>query len=136
MALLAMLVAQAHFPALDLLAVVQLALLHDLGEIYAGDITPGDGVTPAEKHVREQESVKQVLGKLPNGDAYIRLWATYEAGSTPEARFVRQIDRLEMALQASVYEHQEHGDLAEFFQSASKALTEPLLTDLLKQIAG
>ena len=32
------------------------------------------------------------------------LWEEYESRSTPEARFVKDLDRIEMALQASEYE--------------------------------
>src|SRR5262245_26459952 len=42
MAVLAMVVADAYFPKLDLLKVLRLVLLHDFGEIYAGDIIPAD----------------------------------------------------------------------------------------------
>lgn len=41
---------------------------------------------------------------------------------SPEARFVRQIDRLEMALQDCLYEHQGETGLQEFFDSADLAV--------------
>src|SRR5690348_3445079 len=49
MALLAMLIADAHFPELDLTKVLRLVLLHDLGEIYTGDIVPADRIDAQEK---------------------------------------------------------------------------------------
>jgi putative hydrolase of HD superfamily len=76
--------------------------------------------------------VQQVLGKLPGGLQYLALWDEYEAQSTPEARFVRQIDRLEMGLQASVYERQGLGDLSEFYASADAALSAPELRAILE----
>lgn len=124
-AMLAMFLADAHFPDLDLPKVLRLALLHDLGEIYSGDLTPADGVSPAEKKRREAEAVVEVLGKLPNGESYLELWREYEQQQSAEARFVKQIDRLEMILQASVYEHQELADLGEFFVSVEPVLNEP-----------
>jgi len=36
--------------------------------------------------------------------------------------FIRQMDRLEMACQASVYEHQQVADLADFFSFVSGTL--------------
>ncbi|NJN97953.1 MAG: HD domain-containing protein [Anaerolineales bacterium] len=124
-AMLAMFLADAHFPDLDLIKVLRLALLHDLGEIYSGDLTPADGVSPAEKKRREAEAVVEVLAKLPDGESYLELWREYEQQQSAEARLVKQIDRLEMILQASVYEHQEWADLGEFFVSVEPVLSEP-----------
>lgn len=133
-ALLALWLAQAHFPELDASKVVQMALLHDFGEVYAGDIIPDDPVSPQEKQQREAASVAQVFDKLPGGDTYRRLWQEFEAGDSPEARFVRQIDRLEMGMQAGVYRAQGFGRMQEFFNSAAQALSEPLLEELLEAV--
>jgi putative hydrolase of HD superfamily len=133
-ALLALFLADACLAGLDLSKVVRMALLHDFGEIYAGDLTPGDMVGPQEKHQLEEQSVVQVLKKLPHGTAYIALWEEYERGESPEAQFVRQVDRLEMALQASVYEHQGWADLAEFFASAEQATSMPPLRAILAEL--
>ena len=133
-AVLALFIADAHFPDLDAAKVLRMALLHDFGEIYAGDITPADGVSRDDKQRLERQAAQQVLGKLPNGAAYLELWEEYERGVSPEAQFVRQIDRLEMALQASIYEHQELADLSEFFASVEQALTAPELQTLLRDL--
>ena len=133
-AVIAMLLADAHFPDLDGRKVLRMALLHDFGEIYAGDIVPGAGITPEEKHQLEKESVTQVLGGLPHGQEYLALWEEFERGTSPEARFIRQIDKLEMALQASVYEHQNLGDLADFYRSAGAAISSPTLKTLLTEL--
>ncbi|MEW5871603.1 MAG: HD domain-containing protein [Chloroflexota bacterium] len=133
-ALLALWLAQAYFPELDTSKVVQMALLHDFGEVYAGDIIPGDPVSAEEKRQREAASVAQVFGKLPGGEAYRCLWEEFETGQSPEARFVRQIDRLEMGLQAGVYHAQGFAHMDEFFTSAAQALSEPRLSELLEAV--
>lgn len=135
-ALLAMWLAQAHFPELDLQKVLFMALLHDFGEVYAGDIIPGDPLSSEAKHDLETRSVQQVFGKLPGGGAYLRLWEEFEEGKSPEARFVRQIDRLEMGLQAAVYGRQGLLRPEEFYCSASEALTEPQLARLFGEISS
>ncbi len=119
---------------MDVLKVLRMALLHDFGEIYVGDITPADAIDRDEKYRLERRAVLQVFNKLPRGADYIDLWEEYEQGVSPEARFVRQLDRLEMALQASVYEHQQLADLSEFFVSAEQALTAPGLQSLLEAL--
>lgn len=119
---------------LDADKALRMALLHDLGEVYAGDIVPGDGVSEEEKQRRETEAVRRILSRLPQGQALIDLWDEFEAGLSAEARFVRQIDRLEMGLQAAVYQRQGLVDGDEFFASASQALSDPKLVALLDEI--
>ncbi|ETW95356.1 MAG: phosphodiesterase [Candidatus Entotheonella factor] len=133
-AVLALLLAEAHFPDLDACKVLRMALLHDFGEIYAGDITPAHGIDRSEKVRLERQAVHQVFGKLTRGADYLALWEEYERGASPEAQFVRQIDRLEMVLQASVYEHQELADLSEFFTSVEQALSTPALQSILHEL--
>jgi putative hydrolase of HD superfamily len=132
-ALLALWLAQGR-PELDVDKAVRMALLHDLGEVYAGDIIPSDGVSEAEKRQREARAVVQILSRLPEGQDFIDLWDEFEAGVSPEARFVRQIDRLEMGLQAAVYQRQGLIAGEEFFASARQALTDPKLAALLDEV--
>jgi putative hydrolase of HD superfamily len=134
MALLALLLADAFSPELDRQQVLLLALIHDLGEIYAGDFTPDDRLPAKEKHALEAWAIQQVFGGLPDGQRYIHLWQTYERGETPEARFVKQVDRLEMALQASLYARRGYPDMQDFFDSARQTLGEGLLRQLLAEV--
>lgn len=130
-ALLGLFVAESLFPHADASKVVRIALLHDLGEAYAGDITPHDGVNKAAKHALERRAVETIFGKLPRAAEYLALWDEYEHGTSFEARLVRQLDRLEMGLQACVYEHQGFGDLSQFYASVDKALESPELRAVL-----
>lgn len=131
-ALLTLWLAQAYFPQVDANKALRMALVHDFGEIYAGDIIPSDRVAVEEKHRMEAESVSQVLGKLPGGAEYLRLWQEFEEGDSPEARLVRQVDRLEMGLQAGVYQLLGQGGLEQFFDSARQALEDAALVSLLE----
>jgi len=133
-ALLTLMLVDSCFPELDRELAVEMALLHDLGEVYAGDVTPGDGVPSEEKHRRESASVVRVLAGLDHGEEYVALWEEYERGETPEARLVRQVDRLEMGMQAYLYEVQEGADLSEFCASAHAALSLPALSRLFRQV--
>lgn len=135
-AVLAYFLAQAYFPDLDLSRVIRLALLHDFGEVYAGDLTPDDHVSSTEKERLEREAIERIFSKLPNGEDYLNLWEDYERQSSDEARFVRQIDRLEMALQASVYEKQGFPDLDNFFISAGRAISDPQITALMEELSA
>ncbi|WP_163989120.1 HD domain-containing protein [Pyxidicoccus caerfyrddinensis] len=133
-ALLGLFVADGFFPEADASKVVRIALLHDLGEAYAGDITPHDGVDKKAKHALERRAVETIFGKLPRAAEYLALWDEYEHGTSFEARLVRQLDRLEMGLQACVYEHQGMGDLSQFYASVEKALEAPELRAVLAEL--
>jgi putative hydrolases of HD superfamily len=135
-AVTAMLLADAHFPMLDKLKILRMALIHDFGEIYAGDIIPRDEVAPEEKHTLEKRAINQIFIGLPQGEDYFNLWLEFEDGASLEARFIRQIDKLEMALQASVYEHLNLGELPEFYRSAAEEITNPELKSILEELGG
>jgi len=128
--LLALFLADEYFPELDKWKLMLMGLLHDFGEIYAGDIVPGK-MTLEDKHRLERKSVEQVFARLPKGNDYLAVWEEFEAGQTAEACFMKEIDRLEMGLQASVYEHEKLGDLSVFFDSTDRALKTGQLRDIL-----
>jgi putative hydrolase of HD superfamily len=91
-------------------------------------------VSQVEKHRLEYGAVRRIVSRLPDGQLYLELWEEFEAGLSPEARFVRQLDRLEMGLQAAVYQLQDHLDGDEFFASARQALVDPQLAALLDEV--
>jgi putative hydrolases of HD superfamily len=132
-AVLALWLGQANYPQLDLNRVLPMALLHDIGEVYAGDIIPSDQVSEADKHRLERASLEKVLGKLPASQEFLELWLEFERGESPEARFVHQIDRLEMGLQARVYQAQGFAGMEEFILSARHALVDQQLVEILEE---
>lgn len=133
-ALLSLLVAEDRYPDLDAARVVKMALLHDLAEALAGDITLHDGVPREEKVRRERDAMGAILRGLPGEEGLLATWEEYESGATREARLVRQIDRLEMALQGCVYEHQLGLDLGQFFESARGAMIEAEVSEILDEV--
>jgi len=98
-----------------------LAILHDLAEAHVGDITPHDGVPRAEKRRREEAAMRALLAPLPAADELLALWLEYEDGSTPEGRFVKACDKLDMGLQARRYAT-SGADTAEILASAREGL--------------
>ena len=117
---------------------VLLAVAHELGEVYAGDITPVDGVSREEKSRLERESLEKVIGGLDTASAgFLRgLWEEFEEEATPEARFVRQLDRLEMGVQAAVYKAEGYARMDEFLASADRAVVDGRLRNVLRSAAG
>ncbi len=133
-ALFAMMIAKKYFPQLDEAKVIKMSLIHELGEIDGGDITPLDGINKEEKHDLEKKGVCKIFAGFPEGEEYLVLWLDYDKNGSPEAKFVKQIDKLEMAMQAAVYAKQYGKDLNEFIESARARITDKKLTELLDEL--
>jgi putative hydrolases of HD superfamily len=129
-ALLGYILSEQYFKDLDKGKLLKMALLHDLPELISQDITPLDGISSDEKRKREYKACNQLFGELPNGEIYIALWTEYEEQTTPEARLVYQLDKLEMGIQALVYEGQGFENLEPYFPDVKSKLTD----DVLKQL--
>ena len=108
---------------------LKLSLVHELGEIYAGDFTPMDNITSVEKHNIEKEAVEKVLSSLSFENDFLELWEEYENQITSEALFIKELDSLEFLLQAASYEL----DISYCKLSISKIKT-PILKDILSEL--
>lgn len=76
--------------------VMSMLLIHDLGEIYAGDTWVFDNKNKAHSHDRELESINQTMSILPE-EKYLNMknsWLEFETGQSFEARYARVIDAL------------------------------------------
>ena len=78
-----------------------MCLVHDLGEAYEGDIPAVAQCDPASKAAAELAAMERLTPLLPaEAAARIRtLWEEYEACATPEARWVKALDKAETILQ-------------------------------------
>ncbi|MEK6864150.1 MAG: HD domain-containing protein [Nanoarchaeota archaeon] len=133
-AMLSYVIAEEYMPELDASKVIRMALLHDLCEAHAGDTTPSDNVSEQEKHEKESEAMNGLFKRIPNGSKYIQLWEEYEEQKTTEARFVKEIDKLEMAMQALMYETQGGYNVEEFFPYVQQRLSSPEVKKILEDI--
>jgi putative hydrolase of HD superfamily len=115
---------------LNLERVIKIALIHDLCEVYAPDLTPYDPLLPKDpkralevlkkwpkfttaikikkqedKYKAELNGLDKLTSQLPqNLKAEIKnLWLDFEKGLTREGRFVKQVDKVENLLQGIEY---------------------------------
>lgn len=116
---------------------VKMALLHDLAESIVGDYMPED-ISSKRKDEEESKAIKTILDKLPPRlrSNYGRVWHEYKKRSSKEAVLVHQIDKLEMALQASDYLHKGYDAdlLRQFFDSASMHVKDKALLRMLNSL--
>jgi len=121
---------------LDELKLLRMALIHDLPEAIIGDLTPSEKTTEIE--AKENAAMNQILSFLPKKqrERYMVVWNEYKKCETKEAKAVRQLEKLEMALQAKEYEKagSTKQSLERFIKSAEEALTRPELRKLLSCI--
>lgn len=89
---------------LDINKVVKMLVIHELGEVVIGDITPFDNITPEEKMEKEHEAIKEVLGELSKKEELYSLLLEFDEKKTKEAIFAHHCDKLEADIQAKVYQ--------------------------------
>ena len=100
LAVMVVILAEHSDESIDVGHTVQLVLLHDLVEIYAGDTPLYDSAAGDGQHEREVAAADQLFGLLPADQAQrLRaLWDEFEERRTPEARFAKAMDRLQPLL--------------------------------------
>lgn len=121
---------------LDLGHVLELLLVHDAPEAVLGDWPRGAArLLPAgAKAHAESGAADQVLGPL---SARAReCFREYAAGQTPEARFARLCDRLQLAVRLYAYRVRGQGGLEDFEKGLADldASAFPAAQELLEEI--
>jgi putative hydrolases of HD superfamily len=108
---------------LDLGRVTQIALVHDLAESAITDLPHGAAnyLGKSVKAGAEAAAMRDLAGELSADDdceqpGMFSLWRAYAELGGPEARVVRDADKLEMIHQALVYELAGQHGLDEFWQ--------------------
>jgi putative hydrolase of HD superfamily len=133
-AILAMIIGSKDYDDLNFKKLIEMALIHDIGEIYTGDVTPDDGIDPIKKLKNEKDAIKKTFSKLDFGKEFIEILEEYQRNITIEAKLIHQIDKLEMVLQASVYQRMGYSNLEEFFSSVENLLTDPEIKEIFLEL--
>jgi putative hydrolase of HD superfamily len=112
----------AEIMNLDSGYIMKMVIIHDLAESMVGDHMP-DNKSSEEKQLLEDKAMKKIISKLPNSlrKNYLRIWNEYINNITVNAKFVHNMDKLEMALQAKEYEFEGYPKevLQPFIKSAA-----------------
>lgn len=141
---------------------VRMALVHDICEVYAGDLTPYYGMLPANSQKKkemlgrwirlpqqqkrklaqqrfsvEHKALEKLLSVLQPAVRHemFSLWLEFEKGTSPEGRFVRQIDKIEALLQAiAYYGTKPYTPVVGWWEEVEEVVEHPLLKQFLKTI--
>ena len=78
----------------DLARVIQMLIVHDLVEVYAGDTLLYDDRAMSDKELREELAANRLYDQLPADQAanLQALWREFEAGTTEDSQYARAVD--------------------------------------------
>jgi len=128
----------------DIERLLKIALLHDLDESITGDLTPDVKRRLGHEEVarRKKMAEKTIMGLLPRKARpdWIELWTDLRLRRTKEARLVKDLDQVEMVLQANAYSRRKIGKpvgrgVREFYDSASRQVKNPELRQVVERVA-
>lgn len=96
-AVMAMLFSEYAAAPVDIGRVVQMCVVHDLVEVYAGDTFAYDTVGNADKEAREKAAADKLFAILPEeqGRMIRSLWEEFDAMESADAKYAACMDRLQ-----------------------------------------
>lgn len=116
---------------------IKMSLIHDIAEARIGDIVTrrGNKDLPnlSDKLARERQAFQEIFS-LIGEEEYVALFNEFEENTTREAKLVKQVDKLELALQAYEYEKEYAIRLQDFFDDATEKIVDPPLKHVLNEI--
>lgn len=98
---LLVLLLEEELEGLDILRLLKLCILHDLGEAISGDVPAIEQDPDVDKSVQERADFQELTRVLPEDlrAGLLDLWDEYETASTPEAVVAKGLDKIETMLQ-------------------------------------
>lgn len=110
------------------------ALVHDLGEVIVGDYTPYDKITKEQKHQLEKKAIETLAPQFgENQDRFIGLWLEYEMQTSEISPYLKDLDKIDAAIQAMVYLKQGY-EVESFLAYAQQVLKTPELKQVYNSI--
>ena len=95
---------------IDIMKVIFMLAIHELGETVIGDLTRFQ-ITKEEKEKIEHEAVSKILDGILDGNVIKKLLLEFDKHETKEAIFAYQCDKLECDLQCKLYDEENCVDL-------------------------
>lgn len=113
---------------IDIMKVIYMLAIHELGETIIGDLTQFQ-ISKEEKEKIEHEAVHNILGSMIDGKQIEELFLEFDAHETPEAKFAYQCDKLECDIQSKLYDQEGCVDLSH--QEGNETANDELVKQLL-----
>ncbi len=113
----------------DIMKVIFMLAVHELGETIIGDLTQFQ-ISKNDKEKLEHEAVNKILSGLLDGNQIEQLFLEFDAHNTKESIFAYQCDKLECDLQSKLYDEEGCVDLNK--QDGNDTLKNQRVQELLK----
>lgn len=113
---------------IDIMKVIFMLAIHELGEAVIGDLTQFQ-ISKEEKEKLEHEAVHKILGKLLEKEKIESLFLEFDSHSTKEALFAYQCDKLDCDLKSKLYDEEGCVDLTN--QDGNDTMNNPIVKSLL-----
>ncbi|KAJ1561653.1 hypothetical protein HK096_003849 [Nowakowskiella sp. JEL0078] len=116
---------------------IKIAIAHDIAESLAGDIAPSQGMSKKDKYQLELEAINRLVQTLESSAEGLKIkeyWEEYEDCQTSEAKFVKDLDKFEMIVQAHEYEIRHGLTLESFFSSTKGKFDHPEVKAWVEQL--
>ena len=114
---------------IDIKKVIFMLAIHELEEIYIGDLTLFD-ISNEDKQKKGHEAVMKILDNLRSKNEIMKLIVEFDESKTKEALFAHYCDKLEADIQSKLYDEEGCVDLNN--QEGNKILSDPVVNELLK----
>lgn len=115
---------------IDIMKVIFMLAIHELGETIIGDLTQFQ-ISKDEKIKIEHDAVKEILSNLLEKKQIEELFLEFDSHKTKEAMFAYQCDKLECDLQSKLYDEEGCVDLNH--QENNKTMNNKLVKQLLQE---
>lgn len=114
---------------IDIMKVILMLSIHELGETIIGDLTLFQ-IDKKEKEKIEHAAVHNILSSLLDGEQIEKLFIEFDEQKTKEAIFAYQCDKLECDLQCKLYDEESCVDLTK--QPENDVINNEKIKDLLE----
>ena len=115
----------------DLMKSIKMLVLKELEKVSLKEVTTRDVVEDRRNQARE--TVSKVVGSLVQKDELMSLLDEYYEGESKEAKFVRQLSKIESDIQAKIYDLNGQFDLDKAKEDA-KFYGEELSSEIIPQM--
>ena len=82
--------------------------------------------------------MKKILDNLPDSlqKDYSEIWKEYQENKTEESKLVHDVDKLEMVVQAKIYENNGHPSekILPFIETADENIQNPKIREIFREI--
>lgn len=115
---------------IDIMKVIYMLAIHELGETIIGDLTQFQ-ISKEEKQLIEHKAVHEILENLIDKNQIEQIYLEFEEQKTKEAIFAYLCDKLECDIQCKLYDLENYVDLNQ--QENNKTANNDLVQKLLKE---